>query len=329
MRWAAQGGHNMNNSFRVGSTGILVADLFCGPLDRLPHEGELLAIDALPVTVGGCAANVGVALARQGVEADVVGSIGRDWAGEVVVSLLEASGVSCARIVYHDALPTSQTVALLVKGQDRRFLHLFGANAALTVAHMDRDWLRTLDVFYLGGLYVLPGIDMDAFADMLRFCRAEGVTTVVDVITPQSVSDFGGLAKILPHVDYFIPNEDEAARITGRANVREQIAALQGWGAHTLVITQGSKGLTAAQGDKIWRAQPFAVEAVDPSGGGDAFAAGLIYGIGNGWALPEMLRYASVLGASATLAVGTTTSVFTRAQAEAYLREHEFGLEEG
>jgi sugar/nucleoside kinase (ribokinase family) len=311
----------------VGCAGILVADTFCGPLDALPREGELLAVDGLPVTVGGCAANVAIDLARQGVRADVVGCLGRDAAAQVVISLLEASDVNCGRIVYSDTLPTSQTIVLLVKGQDRRFLHVFGANSALTVAHIDPDWLRTLRVFYLGGLYVMPGIQMDALTELLRFCRAHGVITVVDVIAPQHVRDFSGLKSILPHVDYFIPNEDEAAVITGTDDVHEQIAVLQGWGAGTLVITQGRKGLTAAAGDDRWRAQPFPVEAVDPSGGGDAFAAGLIFGILQGWALPDMLRYASVLGASATLAVGTTTSVFTAEEARHFLSQHPFRIE--
>ncbi len=322
------GDESQNSRYKVGCSGILVADTFCGPLERLPHAGELLAIDTLPVTVGGCAANVAIDLARQGVPAEVVGCLGKDASGQVVVSLLEQAGVSSERIVYSESLPTSQTIALLVKGQDRRYLHLFGANSALTVGIIDRDWVRTLRVFYLGGLYVLPGIVMSELADLLRFCRDQGVVTVVDVITPQHLSDFSDLKQILPYVDYFIPNEDEAAVITGSKDVREQIAIFQRWGARTQVITQGAQGLTAAHEGKLWRAAAFPVEAVDPSGGGDAFAAGLIYGICRGLALEETLRYASALGASATLAVGTTTSVFTAAQADAFLRQHPSVLQE-
>jgi sugar/nucleoside kinase (ribokinase family) len=312
--------------FQVGCTGILVADTFCGPLDRLPHAGELLAIDALPVTVGGCAANVAINLVRQGIHAEVVGCLGKDTAGQIVVSLLQQAGVSSGRIVYSESMPTSQTIALLVKGQDRRYLHLFGANSALTVGKIDRDWVRTLRVFYLGGLYVLPGIVMDELADLLRFCRDQGVTTVVDVITPQHVTDFSDLKQILPYVDYFIPNEDEAAIITGTKDVLKQITAFEHWGACTQIITQGAQGLIASYEGKLWRAPAFSVDTVDPSGGGDAFAAGLIYGICHGLSLEETLRYASALGASATLAVGTTTSVFTAAQADEFLRQHAFAL---
>jgi sugar/nucleoside kinase (ribokinase family) len=309
-------------AIKVGCAGILVADTFCGPLDALPREGELIAVDALPVSVGGCAANVSIGLARQGIAAEVVGCLGCDSAAQVVVASLERSGVNCERLSYADALPTSQTIVLLVKGQDRRFLHLFGANSAFTVTHIDRDWLRSLKVFYLGGLYVLSGIDLGALADVLRECRAHGVTTVVDVVTPGPGVDYSSLQQILPHTDYFLPNDDEAALITGQREAREQIRVLREWGAHTLVITQGAGGLMAAHGDDLWHADSFPVQAVDPSGGGDAFAAGLITGIARGWQLPDVLRYGSALGASATLAVGTTTSVFSAEEAERFLAAH-------
>ena len=60
----------------VGCAGILVADTFCGPMKRLPREGELLAIDEMPSKAGGCAANVAIDLAKQGVAADVCGCVG-------------------------------------------------------------------------------------------------------------------------------------------------------------------------------------------------------------------------------------------------------------
>lgn len=309
-------------SLKVGCAGIIVSDTFCGPLEALPKEGELVAISALPVSVGGCAANVAISLVRQGIDAAVVGCLGRDAAAQGVVSSLERSGVDCQRLVYSDTLPTSQTIILLVKGQDRRFLHVFGANSALTVADIDRNWVRSLQLLYIGGLYVMPGMQMGDLADLLKFCRAHGVRTAVDVIAPGHLTDFSDLPQILPYTDYFLPNDDEAAAMTGQHDVIEQINMLRSWGAQTVVITQGGKGLTAADEQGLWRADSFPVAAVDPSGSGDAFAAGFITGILRGWDMPAVLRYASALGASSTLAVGTTTSVFNTEEADLFLRQH-------
>jgi sugar/nucleoside kinase (ribokinase family) len=306
----------------IGCAGILVADTFCGPMDRLPKEGELLAVDDLPVSIGGCASNVAIDLARQGLGVDVVGCVGADMWAEVVLSALQRDGVGTQYVIREPSLPTSQTVVLLVKGQDRRFVHVFGANRALSISHLDRDWLRSLKAFYLGGLFVLPSVDLDALAEVMQFCRANGVMTVLDVVLPQSADDFSGLKAVLPHVDYFLPNDDEGARITGESDAAAQARVLRGWGAKTVVITEGDRGVVAAQGDDLWRASAFNVETVDNTGGGDAFAAGLITGVVRGLPLPDAMRYGCALGASSVMAIGTTTGVFTAAQAADFLASH-------
>ena len=142
----------------VGCAGILVADMLCGPVGALPQPGQLLTVDDIPAKAGGCAANVAIDLARQEVSAAVVGCVGRDAAAQVPLAALRAHGVDCGGIVETDRLATSKTVILLVKGEDRRYIHSFGANAALTVGHIRREWLAGLRVFYLGGLFVLPGL---------------------------------------------------------------------------------------------------------------------------------------------------------------------------
>jgi sugar/nucleoside kinase (ribokinase family) len=65
----------------------------------------------------------------------------------------------------------------------------------------------------------------------------------------------------------------------------------------------------------------YPVQVVDPSGAGDAFAAGIIVGALEKWDVPQCLRYASALGASATRAIGTTAGVFTRAQADSFVAQ--------
>jgi sugar/nucleoside kinase (ribokinase family) len=107
--------------------------------------------------------------------------------------------------------------------------------------------------------------------------------------------------------------------MTGLADPLEQLRAFRANGAHTVVITQGKTGAIASQSGKYWQTGVYPTKAVDPSGSGDAFCAGLITGIRRGWDLPGMLRYASALGASATRAVGTTDGVFTAAEAEAFV----------
>ena len=110
----------------VGCAGILVADTFCGPMRALPREGQLVAIGPFRRSIGGCAANVAIGLARQGVGVEVVGCLGRDSPAKMVVAGLSEQGVGCDRIVRIGDHATSETVILLVEGQDRRYVHVFG-----------------------------------------------------------------------------------------------------------------------------------------------------------------------------------------------------------
>ncbi|MGA8478863.1 MAG: carbohydrate kinase family protein [Chthoniobacterales bacterium] len=301
---------------QVGCAGILVKDTFCGPLKALPRPGELVAIDAIRTKAGGCAANVAIDLRKQNLTVDLVGCLGRDAAGETLVKELRAARVNCDQLVYTTEYPTSETVILLVEGEDRRYLHAFGANQLFTVSHIDRDWLGDLDVFYLGGLFAMPGVVTDELLALLEFCREHTVVTVVDVVLPTGFKRAAEMEKLLPYVDWFLPNDAEAGVLTGQIDPLDAICVFRNWGAHGLVVTLGERGAVGVFENECWRCNAYPWQTVDPSGAGDAFASGLITGIANGWDFPRSLVYASALGASATRAIGTTDGVLTNVQAD-------------
>jgi sugar/nucleoside kinase (ribokinase family) len=300
---------------RIGCGGILVKDTFCGPFPALPRPGELVAVDTIKTKAGGCAANVAVDLCKQDLSVDVVGCVGRDAAGETLVKALQKAGVNCDRLTRTPSYPTSETIILLVEGEDRRYIHTFGANQAFSVYHIDGDWLAGLDLFYLGGLFVMPGIQLDELLTLLHFCREHEVVTVVDVVLPKGFVYAPEVQNLLPYIDWFLPNDAEAAVLTGRNDPWEAMQVLRSWGANGLVITLGERGSLGVQGDECWHCGSYPWQTVDPSGAGDAFASGLITGIVNGWEFPRSLTYASALGASATRAIGTTDGVLTAAEA--------------
>ncbi len=84
---------------QVGCVGILVSDTFCGPMQELPREGQLLAVDAMPTKAGGCAANVAIDLIKQDISVEVAGCLGKDPSSSVVVSSFEEYGIGTNRIV--------------------------------------------------------------------------------------------------------------------------------------------------------------------------------------------------------------------------------------
>jgi len=301
--------------------GILVADVFLPPLARMPGAGELVATEDFLFQTGGCAANTALDLARLGVPSAAIGKVGPDPFGDLVRSGLAAQGVDVSGITAAEGSGTSKTVIFDIEGEDRRYVHTVGANAALRAEDLDNCQLAAGDVLYIGGYLVLPGVEQQALAHRLKALRQAGAHIVLDVCVPAGDAQvsIAQVEQLLPYVDLFVPNEDEARALTAEEEPSRQAHRLLDAGAAAVVITRGAAGaLMAVEGKQVELRAP-AMKVVDSSGAGDAFSAGFIYGLLRGWPPERSCQLASVVGASACTALGCTAGVFSVAEVETYL----------
>lgn len=309
------------------AAGIIVVDHLCSPIPRLPRAGELVMADELPLRIGGCAANASIDLARVGVEVGIAGCVGDDPLGQFALDTLAASGVRIDAAVRRPGVATSGTLILNVQGEDRRFIHAFGANATLRVADIPLPRVLESRVFYLGGYLLVPSLEVDALAELFCQARRRGVTTVLDVALPGEGDFWPRVEPLLPEVDVFLPNQDEAWALTGLENPAEQARRFVAAGAGCAVITCGHEGSVLAHGKQLIRAGTYPAEYVGGTGAGDAFDAGYIAGLLAGEDPIGCLRWGSALGASCVRSVGATDSVFTRPEAIEFMQRHELPLE--
>jgi sugar/nucleoside kinase (ribokinase family) len=307
--------------------GLIVADHVCAPIPRLPAAGELVLAERMLLTIGGCAANAAVDLVKMGVGATVLGRVGNDPFGRLVCDLLQQSGVDVSRIRVSPSAETSQTLIINVAGEDRRFIHTFGANAEVSLADIPLAELPRYRVLYVGGYLAMPRLRGADLAQVFAAARQAGLHTVLDVVVPGPGDWLPELTPLLPQVDVFLPNQQEAELLCGEKDPLRQAEFFRQLGARTVVITRGGEGALLCQAGLRLRAGVYPVPFVDGSGGGDAFDAGYICGLLWGWDAEGCLRLASALGASCVRAVGTTPGVFTRAECEQFLREHTLPLE--
>ena len=317
----------MSAPTEVLCAGIIVADHVSSPISHLPAAGELVLADQLLLTIGGCAANVAVDLVKLGVPAAVAGRVGGDVFGRVVADMLRASGVDVSALQVSPGLDTSQTLIVNVAGEDRRFIHTFGANAAFRAADIPPERVRSCRVLYLGGYLLMGGVEEDELASVFLAAHEAGARTVLDVVTPGPGDYLPALEPVLPHVDVFLPNDHEAELITGRSDPLEQAELFHRLGARSAIVTMGDRGSVLVGEGLRLRAGAFPVTFVDGTGGGDAFAAGYIDGLLRGLDPEGCLRRASAVGASCVRAIGTTAGVFTREECDAFLREHHLPVE--
>ncbi|QDU63269.1 putative sugar kinase YdjH [Planctomycetes bacterium Pan216] len=318
----------MSQAVDVVCAGIVVVDHVTAPIDQLPDPGVLLLTDGCYLTLGGCASNVSVGLARMGVATDVSGCIGDDAPGRFASEFLREAGVGVDDLICVENVLTSQSLVISVKGRDRSFIHHRGASDCFTAARMPIEKICRSKILYVGGFFLSSSLLAGELAKVFETARNAGAVTVLDVVTPGPGDYFGALKELLPSTDVFLPNHDEGKFITGIEDPLEQAHAFREAGAGCVVITQGSEGSILLTDNGRWRSDCFSFDVVDGVGSGDAFDAGFIYGLLQGGGPEECLRYGTALGGSAVRAAGATDGVFTREEAIKFLEANPLKIEQ-
>ena len=109
----------------------------------------------------------------------------------------------------------------------------------------------------------MPSFRSNEFLELLKFCRCHNVVTVVDVVVPQGTDCKRELKPLLPFIDYFLPNADEARVLTGCDRPEDQARSLLAEEVRTVIITRGKDGLLAARRDEAWQAGIYQMPVMD------------------------------------------------------------------
>jgi len=290
--------------------GILVADIVGRPLRAVPDPGRLVLVDEMSLHTGGCASNAATALARLGLPVEVIGKIGADSFGDFVLNALAERGIGTKGITRDKEVGTSATMVMVAPDGERRFVHYIGANAHLTLEDIDLSMVEAGSILHVAGSLVMPGIDGQPTAELLRHARAAGVTTFLDTVWDDTGRWMDILAPCLPQIDYFVPSLPEGQALTGLDAPTEIARALLERGVRTVGLKMGEDGCLVMSGDgQAIRLPAFQVDVVDATGAGDAFAAGFIAGVWQGWPMEKTARFANAVGALCVTGIGASGGV--------------------
>lgn len=299
--------------------GIIVADYICRPIAAWPPPGGLVLTENLEFAIGGCAANVAVDLQKLNLRVSLSGAVGRDGFGSLITDMLGRTGIDCSGLSPSETQPTAGTMIVNVRGEDRRFIHCLGANTEYDGSAITDDILQRTKILYIGGYCLMRALTPDRVANLFQRARKLGVLTALDVVLPEQGDFWSQLEPVLPFTDFFFPNNDEAARITGIRDPLLQAEQFVRTGCRTAVVTCGSAGTILVNPEGKWRIGIHAVEAVDPTGTGDAFVAGFLYAHLHGHPPLKCLEYGAAMGASCVRTLGATTGVFRADELEAFV----------
>ncbi len=289
--------------------GILVADVVAKPVDEYPQRGQLVHCDQIELHSGGCAANTGIGLARLGAEVAVMGKVGGDGFADFVVDRLTGEGCDCAGVVRDAEVNTSGTMVLVHTDGERSFIHNVGANARLVPSELDLGIATSGTILHLAGHNLMPGFDGDPAASVMKAAKQAGVTTSLDTAWDASGRWMELVAPVLPHIDVALPSFEEAKMITGRDEPADVAQVLLDHGISTVGLKMGTDGCYIRTADDEIRLPIYPVEAVDATGAGDAFVAGFLRGVLEGWDLERTGRLANAVGALCCTGIGTTQGI--------------------
>ena len=285
---------------------------------RLPRPGETIFGAGFSTVPGGKGLNQAVAAARLGGAVNFLGAVGADAYGSELRALMLAEGIRSDGLATADA-PTGTAHISVVDSGENSIVVVSGANAAVTTLSEAQRAAIAESAF----LVMQCELPISVLVEGIAAAHAAGVFTV---LTPAPVMPLP--EGFLASVDLVVPNQIEAAELTGESDpvrAAEVLSADQTWA----IVTLGSEGsVVAYDGEVLGLAPARPVTAVDTTAAGDTFVGALVARLAAGYVrgtavtpdeMIEAVRFATVASSIAVTRAGATSSMPTRDEVEAIL----------
>lgn len=273
-------------------------------------------IDQAEMTIGSSSAIAACGAATLGLRVAFTGVCGDDLFGHFMLDAMQAKGIDVSAVSVRKDQATGISI-IFNRQPDRAILTFAGLIPALQAENISNDLLQQARHLHVASYFLQtqlqPGI-------VSLFERAHGLGLTVSLDTNWDPSgQWQGFDKLLPHVDVFLPNENEALALSRTQDVEEALTRL-GQLCPTVAIKKGAAGAVASQQGEIARVEALSMQVVDTVGAGDSFDSGFLYGYLHQWPVEKSLRFASVCGSLSTQAAGGTNAQPTFEEAINYVR---------
>jgi ribokinase len=287
--------------------------------DRIQLPGETIKGSGFQVISGGKGANQAVAAARQGMATSFIGCIGDDDFGESQKENLIEENVNINYLSKVDNESTGVAVIVVETSGDNRIILSPGANDRLTpeLVEAAEDAITRSKILICQLETPLPAVKK-----ALEIARKNETITVLNP-APAVPLD----SSILSLVDYLIPNETEAAILSGVEVVdvesaKEAAKVLAAKCSGTIIITMGEHGVLTATDGKMEYTEAFPVKAIDTTAAGDTFIGTLASFISEADDLETSVTKAMCAAAISVTKIGAQTSIPNRKDFQEFYLQH-------
>lgn len=334
------------NRKKIVVAGNIITDIIKN-IDIYPEAGMLAKVSDISYTVGGCVPNTAISLSKidTSIPISVMGRVGTDENGRYIISQMQKYGINVNDIKYSEGVATSFCDVMSMSTGERTFFHKKGANAEFCPDDVDVESLDC-EIFHIGYILLLDEFDKEdakygtVMAGFLKKLQDKGIKTSIDVVSDSDAKTYG--AKIIPvlkYCNYVIMNEIECCNVwnlsaytesgeLNRENIKKAMKLMAEEGVSEKIIIH-SKKVSFALDKKSGEftevpSLKIPKEKIKGSvGAGDAFCAGSLYGLYNGFSDKEILEFASAAAACNLFAENSIDGM--KSKSEIYKIADEYG----
>ncbi|MDX8336015.1 MULTISPECIES: ribokinase [Cetobacterium] len=275
--------------------------------ERAPRGGETLLGKKFMQIPGGKGANQAVAMGKMKSPVSMLGKVGKEGMGDILLNSMKQNGVDVSNIEYCDEATGIAKIIVEENGQNR-ILVVPGANYEVDKLYIDKH----LEVIKNSDIVVTQlEIPLETVKYTLQKAKEFGKITVLNPAPATKLDE-----DIISNSDYIIPNETElellsGASITDENSVIEASKILLNKGVKGLIVTLGSKGCIFISKNEVKSFSAYKVKAIDTTAAGDSFIGGFINGLASGLNFDEAIDRGTKVAAISVTRIGAQTSIPT------------------
>lgn len=294
----------MQKDYDILTFGDLCVDLIIHGDDVTPQFGQVeKLVGDYTLEMGGSCSIFACQAAKLGLRTAILGKVGADQFGELILARLQQSGVDTTHVHVDHNLKTGLGIALCTSDGDRAILTYMGTINALQPADLPSSLLASTRHLHHGSYFLHTGL-RPHISEIFHRARQHGATTSLDTNWDPDETWGPELQALIPLVDIFLPNEQEALRITAQPNLHAAASWATRKGSRLVAIKRGAKGAAAWDGSHWFEREVLPVSGGDSIGAGDSFDAGFLAGWLRNFPIEQCLDIAITCGRSVAAQVG-------------------------
>lgn len=271
--------------------------------NKRPGAGETVLGESFKTVPGGKGANQAVAAARLGAEVTMIGCVGDDHYGEIIIRNLEENDV-CTSFMKPVTHTESGTAHIVLAEGDNSIVVVKGANDLVTPSYVQQA-LRPIHEADM--VLIQQEIPEETVEYVSQVCHASGVPLLLNPAPARTVSP-----EVIARASYLTPNEHETEILFPGLTAEEALKQYP----NKLFITVGKQGVRYHDGTREVTVPAYPVEAVDTTGAGDTFNAAFAVALAEGKSIAASLRFANRAASLSVMKFGAQGGMPTRQEVE-------------